>query len=165
LAESGLFLKYNMPRNANCICSTCEKPIYRRPSQIVGNVFCSNECCGKFQRLNEKICLICGNSFIGHKKNCSRACSNKARTGIKYDGANSNNKATKSKRLKLKIASKRSGKCEECGNENYNILQIHHIIEKCNGGGDEESNLKLLCPNCHYTKHLGYSNYKEVEPC
>ena len=150
-----------MHRNPNCSCHTCEKPIYRRPSQIVGNVFCSSECCGKFQRLNEKLCPICGNSFTGHKKTCSRSCSNKSRTGIKYDGTNSNNKSTKSKRLRFEIASKRSGKCEECGNENYNILQIHHIIERCNGGSDEESNLQLLCPNCHYTKHLGYSKYEE----
>ncbi len=134
-----------MPRNPNCSCCVCEKLIYRRPSQIIGNVFCSSECCGKFQRINEKLCPICGKSFIGHKKTCSRSCSNKSRTGIKYDGTNS----------------KRSGKCEECGNENYNILQVHHIIERCNGGTDDESNLQLLCPNCHYTKHLGYSKYTE----
>ena len=51
--------------------------------------------------------------------------------------------------------------CEKCNNDNYSILQVHHIIERCNGGTDEESNLLLLCPNCHMTEHLGYSKWKE----
>ena len=148
-------------RKPNCSCCVCNKEIYRRPSQIIGNIFCGSLCVGKSQRLNEKKCPICNAIFVGHKKTCSRSCSNKSRTGIKYDGQNKNNKSTKSKRLKLNLASKRSGKCEECGNENYNILQVHHIIERCNGGTDNEYNLQLLCPNCHYTKHLGYSKYEE----
>lgn len=148
-------------RTPNCSCCVCGKEIYRRPSQIVGNIFCSSLCVGKSQRLNEKKCPICNSIFVGRKKTCSRSCSNKSRTGIKYDGTNSNNKYTKSKRLRFELASKRSGKCEECGNENYNILQVHHIIEQCNGGTDDESNLQLLCPNCHYTKHLGVSLFLE----
>jgi 5-methylcytosine-specific restriction endonuclease McrA len=148
-----------MPRNPNCSCCACGTEIYRRPSQINGNVFCSSLCVGKFQTLNQKECPVCGKSFVGHKKNCSRSCSNKSRFGIKYDGINSRNKATKGKKLKENLSKTRSGICEECGNNNYNILQVHHIIERCNGGTDDEINLQLLCPNCHYTKHLGYSIY------
>jgi 5-methylcytosine-specific restriction endonuclease McrA len=73
----------------------------------------------------------------------------------------SKNNANKSKILKENLSKIRGGICEECGNENYNILQVHHIIERCNGGTNDESNLELLCPNCHYTKHLGYSKYGE----
>lgn len=69
-------------RKPNSSCCVCEKQIYRRPSQIVGNVFCSRECCGKFQRLNEKVCPVCGITFLGHKKSCSRTCSNKSRAGM-----------------------------------------------------------------------------------
>jgi len=151
-----------MPRNANCSCYVCKKPIYRRPSQIEsGLVFCSTVCVGKNSRTNEKSCPVCGKIIFGKSKTCSRTCSNKNRNGIKYDGLNTNNNASKSKVLKENISKNRGGICEECGNENYNILQVHHIIERCNGGMNEESNLQLLCPNCHYTKHLGYSKYGE----
>ena len=151
-----------MPRNANCSCYVCKKPIYRRPSQIEsGLVFCSTLCVGKNSRTNEKSCPVCGKIIFGKSKTCSRTCSNKNRNGIKYDESNKNNNASKSKILKENLSKIRGGMCEECGNENYNILQVHHIIERCNGGTNEESNLELLCPNCHYTKHLGYSKYGE----
>jgi hypothetical protein len=148
-------------RKPNCSCGVCGKEIYRRPSQMIGNIFCSSLCVGKSQRLNQKKCPVCDTIFVGHKKTCSRSCSNKSRTGIKYDGQNKNNNASKSKILKENLSKTRNGICEECGNENYNILQVHHIIERCNGGTNDESNLQLLCPNCHYTKHLGYSKYGE----
>lgn len=32
-------------------------------------------------------------------------------------------------------------------------LQIHHIIQKCDGGLDEEENLVELCPNHHALIH------------
>jgi len=151
-----------MPRNTNCSCYVCKKPIYRRPSQIEsGLVFCSTACVGKNSRTNEKYCPVCGKIIFGKSKTCSRTCSNKNRNGTKYDGLNKNNNASKSKILKENLSKIRGGICQECGNENYSILQVHHIIERCNGGTNEESNLELLCPNCHYTKHLGYSKYGE----
>lgn len=149
-------------RKPNCHCNVCNAPIYRRPSQIKrGNVFCSIFCAGKFSRKNEKPCPICGKIIFGNLKTCSRSCSNKNRCGIKYDNINRYNKANKSKALKEKISKIRGGTCEKCYNDNYNILQIHHVLEKARGGTDEENNLLLLCPNCHMTKHLGYSRYGE----
>lgn len=147
-------------RKPNCSCSICGKEIYRRPSQLNTNVFCSKECVGKSQRVNEKDCPVCGKRYIGHKKTCSRSCSNKNRTGIKYDGKNLNNKFLSNSKVKYTLSSKRGGKCEECGNLNYNILQVHHIIEKSKGGSDEENNLQILCPNYHYTKHYGYELFE-----
>lgn len=141
----------------NCSCQVCGKEIYRKPSQLLSNVFCSRECVGKSQRKNQKECPICGNIFVGRKNTCSRSCSNKSRTGIKYDGLNSRNKSNKSNRLKNQLAFIRKGICERCGNNNYNILQVHHIIQRKDGGSDDLSNLELLCPNCHYTEHLGHS--------
>ncbi len=32
---------------------------------------------------------------------------------------------------------------------------IHHIVSKANGGGDEHSNLTYICPNCHRAYHCG----------
>ena len=36
------------------------------------------------------------------------------------------------------------------------ILEIHHILERCNGGTDDVSNLIVLCPNCHSLVHHGF---------
>ena len=40
------------------------------------------------------------------------------------------------------------------GKQVYRI-DIDHIIEKSDGGGEELSNLWALCPNCHVKKTLG----------
>jgi len=145
----------NIQRKPNCVCSVCEKPIYRRPLQITsGNVFCSLSCCGESQRI-ERTCSVCGTKYIGAKRTCSRACANKARSGIKYLGLNSMNNAKQGTLLKETLALKRGGICERCGQKNYAILQVHHKVERYRGGSDAIKNLELLCPNCHATHHLG----------
>jgi len=150
-----------MKRKPNCTCSVCNKPIYRRPLQISsGNVFCSPTCCGTSQRI-ERSCNVCGTKYIGAKKTCSRACANKARSGIKYLGLNAMNNARQGALLKERLALKRGGVCQKCREENYAILQIHHKLERHRGGSDEIKNLELLCPNCHATHHLGHSLFQK----
>ena len=147
-------------RKPNCQCFICKKEIYRRPAQIESSkVYCSIKCSGVDQRKNKK-CPVCFKEFTGVKKNCSRSCSNKNRTGITYDGKNLNNKYVKGTLLKEQLANINGGVCEECGNDNFNILHVHHKIERCNGGTDELDNLNLLCPNCHYTHHHGYGKWE-----
>jgi len=150
-------------RHPNTECATCQKSIYKRPSQITrndGKVYCSKECFGKSCRKEVK-CLVCENMILGgrHSKTCSRACANKNRTGVKYKklGAPRKDKAKTSKILRQRLIELRGPKCEECPYDNLNVLQPHHIIERCNGGTDDIENLKLLCPNCHCTKHYGDS--------
>lgn len=150
-------------RTPNCQCHVCQKPIYRRPSQIESSkIFCSKQCTGIDQR-KVKTCPICLKQFTGVKKTCSRSCSNTQRSGIRYNGKNQNNKYVKGKLLKEKLASINNGICEQCGNDNFNILQVHHKIERCNGGTDELNNLILLCPNCHMTHHHGYGKWRVTE--
>lgn len=151
-------------RNPNCSCIFCNKQIYRRPHQIKsGAVYCSLSCFNKNKRKNkiQTFCPICNKEIFGKSKTCSRTCSNKNRTGITYDRQNKYNKEFRSKEIKNFLCKERGGFCEKCGNENYNILQIHHILERSKGGTDELSNLLVLCPNCHMTEHLGYSKYGE----
>jgi len=148
-------------RKTNCKCCICQKLIYRRPSQLnINKVYCSVKCSGIDQR-KIKICPICSIEFTGSKKTCSRGCSNKNRIGNIYDGKNSNNKYIRGKKIKEKLALNNNGLCYECGNDNYNILHVHHKLEKCNGGGDDLNNLILLCPNCHYTHHYGYQKWNQ----
>ena len=132
--------------------------MYRRPAQLAGPIFCSRQCHGVSQRA-ERSCPVCKAAFWGTKKTCSRACSNRSRTGILYDGENGRNKAVRGWYLKEKVALERGGTCEACGHENYRILQIHHITPRARGGGNDVSNLRLLCPNCHMTIHSGYEHF------
>jgi 5-methylcytosine-specific restriction endonuclease McrA len=147
-------------RRPNAHCAVCSKSMYRRPIELkTGKVFCSRKCCGIDQRI-ERLCYICGKSYIGAKRTCSRICANKARSGIKYMGVNYANKARNGSLLKERLAQIRGGSCERCGENNYAILQVHHIHERHKGGSDTLSNLEMLCPNCHATHHLGKSLYK-----
>lgn len=80
-----------------------------------------------------------------------------------------------STRTVSKILKKANIPCQNCG---YNRVacDIHHIIERKNGGTDDNDNLIVLCPNCHREAHNGlidkkflkthtiakmFSNYKE----
>ena len=147
-----------MSRKPNVKCSVCSKEFYKRPSEIKvsksGNVFCSKECYGKSSR-KEKKCSICGNTFIGNKKHCSMKCSNISRKGIKYFTGRRKDKVNSSTLLKKRLIEDRGDCCENCGYNNVNVLQTHHIDE--NNKNNEMDNLKLLCPNCHYTIHYGDS--------
>lgn len=150
-----------MKRKPNCSCAVCGVLIYRRPTQIAtGNVYCSLRCTGIGQQ-KEKRCKICGSTYVGNKKTCSRACANKARTGITYTREGKFNKAYQGAALKEKVALNRGGVCEHCGENNYVILQIHHKKERYRGGTDSLLNLELLCPNCHMTHHLGHGLFQK----
>ncbi len=150
-----------MERKPNTTCSMCKKTIYRRPIQIKsGNVYCSSLCCGKHQRIS-RVCTVCGKTYFGIKRTCSRECANKSRTGISYTRTRPSDKANKSKILKEKIAHEHGGVCGRCGEKNYAILQVHHKHERHRGGADILDNLELLCPNCHMSHHLGHSLFQK----
>ena len=44
--------------------------------------------------------------------------------------------------------------CQHCkGKSKNNKLEVHHIVYRSNGGGDEQENLITLCSSCHYKLH------------
>lgn len=155
-------------RNPNCKCSVCGKKIYRRPNEIAkGNVYCGNKCKQKGQTKNIFTCQHCGKKF--HRKcikkrytpkYCSIPCSNKGRAGT-YEygtGEQPRNLAHKPRVLKLKLAKERGSCCERCGEDNFYVLEVHHIVEKAKGGTDDPDNLELLCGNCHNEHHRGWGD-------
>jgi len=145
-----------MKRKPNSTCAVCNKSIYRRPAQIAsGNVYCSSKCCGISQRIL-RICPVCHNSYIGNKQTCSRKCGNATRKGSTYNGCNKSNKAHQGSLLKNKNSQQMWWKMWKMWRKNFAILQIHHKIERSQGGSNNLSNLELLCPNCHATHHLGF---------
>ncbi|NBQ69019.1 MAG: HNH endonuclease [Nitrosomonadaceae bacterium] len=160
----------NYQRKPNCVCLVCTKPVYRRPKVLLktnGKVYCGQTCYGKACR-KEVPCKVCGKPICAtkHAQTCSRSCANKNRTGIKYDRGGARPKKDKIKmgrELKERLLLDRGRKCERCQYDNVNVLQGHHIVEKANGGTDDIENLLLLCPNCHYTIHLGDSRINNGE--
>lgn len=142
-------------RHPNTSCIVCGKRIYRRPAEIRRNnsrVFCSMACYGKACR-KEIPCLVCGKPILAslNKKTCSRGCANKHRAGIKYKSNNSKDKVKTQGFLKIRLMKVRGNKCERCGFEKYEILQIHHKDK--DRDNNELENLELICPNCHSEEH------------
>lgn len=148
-----------MSRTPNTKCCRCETPCYVRPSQMARQDawFCSNECWEKSKpRKRRASCLYCDGDFLkkpsSNAKYCSRACSNHARTGIKYDGSRRYDNVLSHARRKRLLIESRGEQCEWCGlgpvwNGRPLTLQIDHIDGDINN--NDLANLRLLCPNCH----------------
>lgn len=144
-----------MKRNPNCVCKECSKPIYRRPSQLEkGDVFCGTTC-ANIRNKKTHNCPVCGVEVLTRKNSltCSRKCSNIHRTGTSYKIGRPRDKATTIRTIKNQLIAERGSCCNRCGFDDIRILQIHHIIEQCNGGSDDPENLEVLCPNCHTLHH------------
>lgn len=86
-----------------------------------------------------------------NKKTCSRACSNILRTGIKYKQGRPKDKVVHYLALKKRLLKSRGDKCERCGYDKIQILQVHHKDK--NRENNSLDNLELICPNCHSEKH------------
>ena len=145
----------NYIRTPNTFCKICNKPIYRRPVQLKrnnGNAYCGVECYGISCR-QETPCVVCGKMILAsfHKKTCSRVCSNKHRSGLKYLGRALKDKVKNYQSLKIRLL-KRDGKlCARCGYNKHEILQVHHRDK--DRSNNELENLELICPNCHFEEH------------
>lgn len=157
-------MSYGRRPNTNCI--TCSKHIYKRPWEIRrndGRVFCSMICYGKSIR-KEILCSVCRTPILAglNRKTCSRTCSNIHRTGIKYFHNRPKDKVIDQRRIKLRLLKIRGQECEICGYNKIEILHIHH--KDRNRKNNALSNLKLICPNCHYEEHnLTKSWLKEID--
>lgn len=58
-------------------------------------------------------------------------------------------------KLKNRLIFDRAGQeCEWCENQ-YDHLQVHHIVPRREGGPNEPENLIVLCPNCHENADRG----------
>jgi predicted nucleic acid-binding Zn ribbon protein len=151
-------------RKSNCECMECGKAIYRRPSKLKqGEVFCSTKCSNVRHKKGDIICPVCSTVVPRSKraKTCSRKCANVQRTGISYNIGRPRDKCAKIRTIRAELIAERGGKCNRCTYSKVEILQLHHILERANGGGDEASNLELLCPNCHTEHH--FSNGTKME--
>ena len=92
-------------------------------------------------------------NFIDRDFKRRQFCSNEC--NIKYYGRRAYER-------KIKYMHKQ-GFCSICGyKEHPDILEVHHIIARKDGGNDDIDNLILLCPNCHRKVHKGHIGSKEL---
>jgi hypothetical protein len=106
-------------------CKNCENKIENR------STYCSNKCQSEFQK----------KEFI------------KKWQDDKINGCNKGKNKALSKIIRNYLLDKVNKKCEDCGWNQINKftkkspLEIHHVDG--NSLNNDESNLKVLCPNCH----------------
>ena len=122
-----------------------------------------------------KYCLNCGSVIKSHNtKYCSNKCQQEFQNKIiinrwksgEFDGVC---KYMYTRPLKKYMLEKVGYKCELCGWNKINIklgyspLQLHHIDG--NPKNNDESNLQILCPNCHSLTEnfMGLNNIKNLE--
>ena len=150
-------------RNPNAKCNICFKEVYRRPSQLKNNVYCSQVCYGLGTR-KEKPCVVCGKEILAskHSKTCSKVCfesylkSSDRNFSIGRKPGTSTKWGTRS--FRKRILEERGNCCEVCGYDKTPVLTIHHIVERYLGGDDSNTNLLVLCRNCHGEVHTGILN-------
>lgn len=107
----------------------------------------------KEEVLYEYVCEKCGKKFKHTRirkerhKHCDDCRQNRPHT--KDD---TNSLLNLSKRTVSKILKRANQKCSICG-WNESSCDIHHIVERKNGGTDDIDNLIIVCPNCHRVIH------------
>lgn len=135
--------KKEKPKTKQLLCCDCNKN-YVEVRWNVKKVRCSE--CKKIK------CLICGDIFEG-RKDKTLLCK-KCRRNVKHSQKNNENLKLLdvSTRTISKILKRANKGCSIC-NWNESTCDIHHIIERKNGGTDENDNLIVVCPNCHRIIH------------
>ncbi len=149
-------------RNPNTSCFVCEKPLYRRPSELAikSRVFCAEHRGQATRSIEEKPCETCGNPFVGeHSKQrfCSRTCSARAPGRAKRTPGNSRNE----NRNRLKLIGATECMVRGCS---YNLtLDIHRPLSGKDGGKYELGNMYAVCPNHHAEHNRGISRLEIVD--
>ena len=104
----------------------------------------------------EYICEKCGETFISNRKISDKKkkhCPNCKRKVVHFQDIDKIDSIKDlSKRTVTKILERADKGCAICG-WNESTCDIHHIVERSNGGTNDMSNLILLCPNCHRIVH------------
>lgn len=156
-------------KKSNVACTHCNKPIYRKPSQIKrsksGLFFCSKECQQLEQRIGgklkvshygevlEKKCAWCGR-ILENKRNkfCNINCASQYRHDKDLNKAlkelESGTLSDSNARIWFRKISE--NKCYICGLTEWNGKPIPLVVDHIDGNhyNNYISNLRMICCNC-----------------
>lgn len=62
----------------------------------------------------------------------------------------------------FRASSKRCGDCGRKWDDGW-MLEFHHIVAVFEGGTDEDSNIVLLCRECHHKRHVELSELRRKQ--
>lgn len=168
-------------------CKNCEINDAVKYSKYSTGEFCCRECARAYstkekrKEINEKvsetlkakkvkkiinyICEKCNKSFEVEKsikKGRHIYCNECKRKVLRTkDLTNVNSIFECSNRTVHKLIKRAKIKCPMCGWDKTS-LDLHHIINKKNGGSNDNSNLIPLCPNCHRMAHENKYSSEEL---
>lgn len=139
-------------------CVNCGQDFKRSAGQLKRK-YCSRQCAirGRGHQLHTqeiKECLECGQDFIAAKNKhrfCSRKCSRRNYGKTKRQSYRDQDIWPNSREAKAVLLIKHCC-CQICGwKEVPEVLELHH--KDRNHRNNSQSNLMLLCPNCHTIEH------------
>lgn len=124
--------------------------------------------------MKAKICPVCGKEFVpsgNAQKYCSPKCARESATEKGYEKIKART-ALKAKQNPYLLYAYNF----ECAICNWSLgrfdfgdktevamgCEFHHITPVSEGGRNDESNLILLCPNCHKKAHAGLLTREEL---
>ena len=117
-------------REPNVVCAFCEKPFYLNASKQLNSKSGLFFCCRK------------------HKDEAQRI------GGIEEIMPNHYGKITGESQYRKLAFHHYKKECASCGYDKHeSVLQVHH--KDCDHSNNAISNLEILCPTCHVTKHRG----------
>jgi len=67
--------------------------------------------------------------------------------------------------LNKKLAKRLAGKCQLCGNDCYEVLDIHRLVPGSKKGKYTNQNTICACSNCHRKVHAGKIQIIGKHPC
>ena len=138
-----------------CNCTNCGKEFSRRIKEPLdsSNIFCSKSCSTTYtnkqtpRRKKSKLCKCCG-SLINANITFCKPC----QIELKHLHITLNLNDAKTDKTRRKILIKTNGhQCEICNNTEWNNKPITLELDHIDGDSDnnKESNLRIICPNCH----------------
>ena len=77
-------------------------------------------------------------------------------------GPGQRNKTSIPPAIRRKVFTKARHKCETPGCNHTRFLEIHHVVPRSEGGGNDLENMKLLCSSCHGLIHRSHLMIKEA---
>lgn len=112
------------------------------------------------KRYKKYKCISCGDYYDGYKK--TKKCT-KCTRKVKHFNGNPKSILDMSKTTTVKLIRRAKISCVICGWDK-STCDIHHIKHKSKKGSNDNSNLIILCPNCHRIAHVnGYEEFGGVE--